>query len=234
MSRYHLVPLFMGSLVFSSCAASRPESGAEFAEMPSAARSATRVDVDKSEHDAINYGESTGLAGVAAAPMGSDALLVSGPVSRTDDARIKPGPFELVISGVGANNQNFDRGTAEVSASLGYFVSSNFELAARQDVLYSDTGSASWDGSTRLAADYNFGNGALRPVLGVNLGYVYGDSVQDTWEAAPEAGIKFRLSSDVFLQLLAEYQFFFKTARQASDGFDNGQFVYSLGLGFAF
>ena len=43
------------------------------------------------------------------------------------------------------------------------------------------------------------------------VGYVYGDSVRDTWEAAPEAGIKWFVGNDVFVYAQVEYQFFFRS-----------------------
>jgi hypothetical protein len=145
-------------------------------------------------------------------------------------------PWEFVLFGSGASDKDVSHGNAALSGSLGYFLGEWFELAVRQDVFFSDTpGTGSnTHASTRLAADFVFGKGAFQPFLGGNIGYVYGDAVKDTWEAAPEGGIKLFLRSHVFLQLMAEYQFFFQTDDEVNAAFDNGSWVYSLGLGMTF
>jgi hypothetical protein len=142
--------------------------------------------------------------------------------------------WEVTISGNGSNDKKFENGAFNAAVSLSKFLTNTFELGVRQNVSYSDNGNTFWNGSTALAADFNFGTGHLRPFLGANVGYVYGDLVHDTWEAAPEVGLKWYASRDVFLQLLAEYQFFFDKASQANNTFDDGQFIYSLGFGVNF
>ncbi len=145
-------------------------------------------------------------------------------------------PWEFVLFGSGASDQDVSHGSAAISGSLGYFLADHFELAVRQDVIFSDTPAAGSNthASSRLAADFVFGSGTFQPFLGANIGYVYGDAVKDTWEAAPEGGIKLFLRSHVFLQLMAEYQFFFQNDDEVNAAFDNGSWVYSLGLGMTF
>ena len=104
----------------------------------------------------------------------------------------------------------------------------------RQSVGYTDIGvsGSSWNGSTRIAIDYHFDLGRWQPYVGGNIGFVYGDAVRDTWEAAPEAGVKFFVNSTTFIQLSAEYQFFFDTDSDASSSFSDGQFIYGVNIGF--
>ena len=71
-----------------------------------------------------------------------------------------------------------------------------------------------------------------QPFVGANIGYVYGDGVNDTGEAAPEAGVKYFVNSTTFIYGQIEYQFFFDSSDDVDDAFDDGQFVYSLGIGF--
>ena len=152
-------------------------------------------------------------------------------------ANFHQGDKEFTLSGSGGNDKEFRAGSVNVNASLGYFVTDGFELSIRQSLSYSDAGQhqdSILNGSTRGAADYNFDLGRWRPFLGVNLGYVYGEGVSDTWEAAPEAGLKFFVNDTTFLYGQVEYQFFFRDAGGADDAFDDGQFVYSLGIGFRF
>jgi len=77
-------------------------------------------------------------------------------------------------------------------------------------------------------------HGQIQPFIGGNIGYVYGETVNDTWEAAPEAGVKFYVTNTTFIYLLVEYQFFFDHGSDASSAFSDGQFLYSAGIGFRF
>jgi len=146
--------------------------------------------------------------------------------------QFKQGDWELTLGGTGANGPDFDGVTAGVNGSLGYFLADQFEISLRQNLTYSDLGpGSSWDGSTRVALDFHFDLGAVQPFVGGNLGYVYGDNVRDSWEAAPEAGVKVFLNSTTFVMFLAEYQFFFDKGDSLDNAFSDGQFVYTLGLG---
>jgi hypothetical protein len=143
--------------------------------------------------------------------------------------------WELTLNGSGFNDKDFDNGAFGGGFSIGYFLNENFELALRQSVNYVDTEAI--DGSdtvasTRLAADVHFDLGRLQPFIGVNAGGLYGDEIPDTFLAAPEAGVKLYIKPEAFLMLLGEYQFFFKDVEDADDNFENGQFVYTVGVGF--
>jgi hypothetical protein len=145
------------------------------------------------------------------------------------------GDKEVTLSGSAANSKDFDGFVAGANASLGYFITDNLEIAIRQSLQYSDIGVGSaLNGSTRIALDFHFDLEALQPFVGANFGYVYGDAVNDTWEAAPEGGVKWFVNSTTFLFAMAEYQFFFDSGDSAGSSFDDGQFVYSLGVGFRF
>jgi hypothetical protein len=152
-------------------------------------------------------------------------------------AQFHQGDWELTLGGSGANSQDFDGATASAQGSLGYFLSDPWELGVRQSLGYSDIGAvdgSSWAGSTRVFTDWHFDLDRFQPFIGANLGYVYGDNVNDTWEAAPEAGLKMFVGPDAFVFGMVEYQFFVRNGGGVSAGFNNGQFVYSLGIGFRF
>jgi outer membrane protein W len=153
-------------------------------------------------------------------------------------AQMGHGPFELEIGGDGNNGPNFNGFTAAGDASIGYFLTDNFELALRQTAAYTDIGGGvGWDASTDVAADFNLPLGDQNqfvPYVGANIGYVYGKGVRDTWEAAPEAGLKLFVNNSTFIYVSAEYQFFFNQNSTASSAFRNGQFIYGLGIGFRF
>jgi len=143
--------------------------------------------------------------------------------------------WEFTLAGNGSNDNDFDNGSGGLSASIGYFVSDWFELGLRQSVSFSDFNDQSdWIASTRVAADFHLDLDCFQPFIGVNIGYVYGDAVDETFEAAPEAGAKFFVKPETFIFVLAEYQFFFEDADEADTAFEDGQFVYTLGIGFLF
>lgn len=146
------------------------------------------------------------------------------------------GDKELTLSGSANHSADFDGFSASANASLGYFITDDLEVSIRQSLGYTDIGvsGSALNGSTRLALDFHFNADALRPFVGGNFGYVYGDAVNDTFEAAPEAGVKWFVNSTTFVFLMTEYQFFFDKADNLGSSFSDGQFVWSLGLGFRF
>jgi|SRR5829696_7823074 len=111
-------------------------------------------------------------------------------------------------------------------------------------VLASAPGVAAADGYDRSPWEFTLaGTGSSDKDFDTNtvgadasLGYVYGDLVNDRFIAGPEAGLKlyFHENHDVFIFGRIEYQFFFEDSDNADDTFEDGQFVYSIGVGFGF
>ena len=154
---------------------------------------------------------------------------------RSTFAYFEEGDKEITLSGTAANGSDFDGVSGGINGSIGYFMTDNLELSLRQTVTYTDIGvDASLNGSTRVALDFHFDLEALQPFIGGNFGYVYGDAVNDTFEAAPEGGVKWFVNSTTFIFAMAEYQFFFDSGDDADESFEDGQFVYTLGIGFRF
>lgn len=146
-------------------------------------------------------------------------------------------PWEFTIGGAGSSNQDFDAGGGQLASSVGYYFSEVIELSVRQNISYADGGRgtpAAWNGVTRGALDLHFPLDRFVPYVGVNLGYVYGDTVDETAVAGPEAGIKVYLKDDVFLLAGAEYEFFFDKSDRINDAFRDGLLVYGVGLGIRF
>ena len=154
---------------------------------------------------------------------------------RSTFAYFEDGDKEITLSGTAANGNNFDGVVAGVNGSIGFFVSDQLELSLRQTLTYTDVGTdSSLNGSTRIVGDVHFDLEAWQPFVGGNFGYVYGDAVSDTFEAAPEAGVKWFVNSTTFVFAMVEYQFFFDQADEADNAFEDGQFLWSLGIGFRF
>jgi hypothetical protein len=148
---------------------------------------------------------------------------------------VTDGGFEITVAGNGNSTKDVEEGQFNVEGSLGVLIGPNFELGIRQSVSYldSDVSGQQWNGASRGFADFQLNLGRFAPFIGANVGYIYGDGVSDTWAAGPEAGAKFYLgdSGDVFIFGRVEYQFFFDKGDKVNDVFDDGQFIYSLGVG---
>ena len=140
------------------------------------------------------------------------------------------------LSGNGSSNNDLDNTTVGLELALGYFFSDNLAGEIRQGLSVTDVPGSDddWNGATRGALDLYLGTQDICPYIGASLGYIYGDAVADTWVAGPEAGLKFFVNSTTYIGLLVEYEFFFDEGDSVSDAFDDGRFVYSLGIGFKF
>src|SRR5688572_13775798 len=88
-------------------------------------------------------------------------------------AQFQERDYELTLSGAGANGPDFDGVSFNVGGSLGYFLTNEFEVLLRQTIGYSDVGGggSALNGSTRIAADWNFNLGTWVPYIGANIGY---------------------------------------------------------------
>jgi len=145
------------------------------------------------------------------------------------------GEYELTMGGSGSSDDSFDGTVFNIEAGLGYFMTQNFEAVWRQGISYADIpGDDNWNASTRLSFDYNFDMRGWYPYLGFNIGYLYGDTVEEQFIAGPEGGVKYFVNSTTFITAGIEYQFLFEDTKDADDNFDDGRFVYLLGIGFKF
>jgi hypothetical protein len=175
------------------------------------------------------------------------AIFVSAPIQQSrgsnyddepdvSDYGPKRGDWEMTLGGSGSSDKDIDVGNASIGGSIGYFLTKDWELSLRQGVIFADSGEGTdfWNGTTRAAVDYHFDIDAVQPFVGANFGGFYGDSITDTWAAGLEGGLKFYVKPETFIFVLGEYQWLFKDSAGAEDNFDNGRFLYSLGIGFNF
>ncbi|MFO8084034.1 MAG: hypothetical protein R6U27_06935 [Desulfobacterales bacterium] len=153
--------------------------------------------------------------------------------AETEDFRYLPGNMELTLAGSGSNDENFDGTTLSVEASLGYFLTEAWEVFFRQGFGYADTtGGSDWNASSRIGVDYNFDLGQFKPLIGASIGWVYGDEIKDQFIAGPEIGLKYFANESTFIYGMVEYGFLFENASDADDNFDDGRFVYTVGIGY--
>jgi hypothetical protein len=140
-------------------------------------------------------------------------------------AQFEAGNWTLEAAGQGANDQDFRTGSASVQLDLGYFTTKELQVGVRQGLTWADGGSA-WNGQTRAYIDYHFDMDRWQPYVGASGGYVYGDSVNDSWVGGPEVGVKYFVNSTTYVDVSAGYDF------NLQEGLDDGAFVYTLALGF--
>ncbi|MET0262456.1 MAG: outer membrane beta-barrel protein [Rariglobus sp.] len=148
------------------------------------------------------------------------------------------GDWEFTLGGSGASNKDIDNSLGGVNFSLGHYLTDGLELSVRQSINYSNSNAAgsdsAYDGSTFVALDYHFGDSRLRPFVGVNAGGLYGDTTSNTWAAGLETGLKFYVQPKTFLFALVNYAWTFDDSDGATDNFDDGAFLWQVGVGFNF
>lgn len=150
-------------------------------------------------------------------------------------------PWEVTLAGGGTNDEDFDIGNGSLDASVGYYFNEVVELVARQSVFFSDDEGVLaddedvWAFQSRIALDLHLPLGRFVPYVGASVGYLYGDIPTDeTGSAGPEAGVKIYLQRAAFLQIGAEWQFFFDEQDTINDAFEEGQLFYNVGFGLRF
>jgi outer membrane protein W len=173
------------------------------------------------------------LTCLAVAAMASPAL------AQDNNAAWGPnsGDWEFSLGGGGTNDKEFETGNFNLDGELGYYLTDDLAVALRQSATYVDLNSGdTWAASSRVALDLyaSLIDNRVRPFIGANVGYIYGEDVNDTWAAGPEAGVKRYVKDDTFIYGRAEYQFLFEDADDASDNFDDGVWLYTVGIGFNF
>lgn len=166
----------------------------------------------------------------------SSAEMTPVSASGADYAVAREGDWEFTLGGAGSADHDLDNSAGGVNASLGYYLSDAIELVVRQSGSYSDGagGGTDFDGSTFVAVDHHFGSDRLRPFVGVNLGRLYGDTTNNTSAAGIEGGLKFYAQAKTFIFALANYAWTFEHSSDAADRFDDGAFLWSVGIGFNF
>jgi hypothetical protein len=171
------------------------------------------------------------------------AVIVSIPVSAVaedpeePDFGPKDGDIEFTLGGNGNNDNAFDSGGFSLATSLGYFFNEHVEAGLRHNMSFFDAEDvdATFLATTRAFTDFHLDFDRFQPFLGANIGIRYGNGeIDETGTIAPEGGIKLFVFENAFVLAMMEYQWFFKEVSDVDDSADDGQFVYTLGLGFNF
>lgn len=164
--------------------------------------------------------------------------LAQGNETNTDFGTLNPnlidvhrGTRELTFAGAGNASSDWDNNTLGLDINYGWYSSPNLEFSGRQSVNFADvSGNSLWNGSTRVAMDYHWTGGRWRPFAGAEVGFIYGDGVNDTGIIGPEIGIKYYLKPDTFVFWREEYQVLFDSGDD-NNKISNGTFVHTFGIG---
>jgi hypothetical protein len=140
----------------------------------------------------------------------------------------------VTLNGSGSSDEDFDNNLFSISGAFSYFFTDRIEGAIRQTISYAkaEDASSTWNGTTRVAADYDFDFGRVWPFAGASLGYIYGDNVKDTWVIGPEVGVKYFVNQTTFLLGMIEWEFFLDRDTGHHDTLEDSVFLYTVGIGF--
>jgi hypothetical protein len=145
------------------------------------------------------------------------------------------GEWTLRLGGTGSSSNDFDFSSFSIEATVGHFFTDNLALELDQGFGFVDApGGTDWFASTRIGPVYYFDLERWQPFLGGNIGAIYGDAVRNQFIAGLKGGVAYFVNTTTFVYGSLEYQFLFRSARGVSDNFDDGRFVYTLGVGFTF
>lgn len=147
------------------------------------------------------------------------------------------GSGEFSLAGTGSSDKDFNNSILAADVGVGRYLTPTSEVGLRQSVGFSDsdTGGSVWSGASRLFYDFHFDTGTkMRPLIGVNLGYIYGDQVDETFIGGPEIGLKYYVLDQTFISVLVEYQLLFDSATDIDSRYDDGVLAYGIGMGFNF
>ena len=184
------------------------------------------VVVDRDPYADTDYTDTTRRGGSAYSDVDARDRNIYGP---------SEGSWEFILGGSGSSDQDFDSNAVAVDATVGYYFTDIFEAGLRQNVTVAgNEDDQSFNGSSTVFADLVFDAGKLRPFVGVSLGYLYGDDTENTFIAGPEAGLKYYVKSDAFVYGRVNYDFLFDSGDEIDDRFDDGRFVYTIGIGLNF
>ncbi len=158
-------------------------------------------------------------------------------MDRNSAEKIEDGTMEFTVSGAGTSDKDFDQNIFNLNASLAKYLSRTGLVGIRQSASANNNqeeDETDWNGSTRVFYDYHFDANAWRPLIGISFGYLYGETLEETWIAGPELGVKYYVDGNTFVAALVEYQFLFDDADDADEQLDDGVYIYSVGMGVNF
>ena len=144
------------------------------------------------------------------------------------------GASEIQASAGFFHAQGSDSGSLNADLSYGYYLTPGWQLGIRQALNYNfiDDASDFWLASTAPFINYHFRlTDIIVPYLGAFIGLVWNDR-DATGTIGPQAGVKFFVHNQTFLNLGYRYEFFFNKIDAIDNNASDGNHVFNLGIGF--
>jgi hypothetical protein len=168
------------------------------------------------------------------------AAILSSAAAPLAVAQSAAGDQELQITaGIFMAEGDAATGTVSGEVSYGYFLGPRAEVGARQLFSYSrnDPIEDVWTGSTTIFINYHpwmeQPGRKLQPFIGAFAGAGYSD-VDITGTAGPAGGLKYFFSERLFFAAQYRFEYYFDSldAGEETANFNDGNHVFTLGMGF--
>jgi hypothetical protein len=153
-----------------------------------------------------------------------DATAMAAPTEGASEAQISAGFF---------HTQGSDSGSLNADLSYGYYFTPGWQLGIRQALNYNfiDDHRDFWLATTAPFVNYNFRvTDIIVPYLGGFIGLVWNDR-DVTGTIGPQAGVKFFVHDQAFLNLGYRYEFFFNRIDAIDNNASRGNHVFNVGVG---
>ena len=153
---------------------------------------------------------------------------IAGPAAQDNELLLSAGFFH-------AENSDFSNLNADLSWGK-YLDNPAWQLGILQGLNWTiiDDAEDPWAATTAPFVHYHFlGSQESRvvPFLGAFVGAVWNDD-DITGTLGPDAGLKFFVTDDTFIQTKYRYEWFFDDFDETDDQADDGNHVVSLGIGY--
>ena len=146
----------------------------------------------------------------------------------------RDGSNELMLSGGFFHQEGSDDGSLNVDLSYGYYLTPGWQLGIRQALnsTFRDDARDFWQATTAPFLNYNIRlTDIIVPYLGAFIGAVWNDN-DISGTIGPQAGVKFFVHNNAFLNLGYRYEFFFSRFESIDDNSSRGNHVFNIGVGF--
>lgn len=146
------------------------------------------------------------------------------------------GDLEIPVTMPNGRDEPFEDFLSGLSAEYRYqFATSLIGLQRQPRLVLESIGSEpQLTGASRVSFDRDLSEGAFRPFVSININRFYGEGVDDAWAAGIEGGAKYFVMPRTFLHATVEYGWMFNQLRGFNERFTDGQWTWSMGLGFNF
>lgn len=155
----------------------------------------------------------------------SDGTGIAAPTGGASEVQVSAGLF---------HQEGSDSGNFNADLSYGYYLTPSWQLGLRQALNYNfiDDSRDVWIATTAPFINWHFAwTDIVVPYLGAFIGLAWNDR-DATGTLGPQAGIKFFVHEQTFLNLGYRYEWFFNRFEAVEDNASRGNHVFNVGVGF--